>query len=155
MPLDRTDHDILRVMQRDARIPNKELAAEVGVSPSTCLERVRRLKARGALRGYHADVSPAALGIGLQAMIFVRLSHHSEEHLQAFRQQLLARPEVISLYHLSGGIDFLAHVAVRDVAHLRDLGSEALTNQRLVAHIETALIFDHDRSPVLPDYSEV
>ena len=81
----------------------------------------------------------------------IRLAHHLEKDVESFRHQLRARPEVVNAYYVSGGVDFLVHVAVRDVAHLRTLGVEAFTSHRLVAHVETSLIFEHERSKGLPD----
>ena len=94
MALDRIDFDILFQLQRDARMSNKELAAAIGVAPSTCLLRVQRLTESGALRGYHADVDPAALGIALQAMSSVRLSNHAQVSFQKLRSELLQVPEI-------------------------------------------------------------
>ena len=148
--LDRTDCDIIRQLQNDARISNKELAAAVGVAPSTCLERVRRLAAAGVLRGYHADVDPRAIGVGLQAMIAVRLGKHARAGVEAFQAHALALPEVVQVYHITGAKDFLVHVAVRDAVHLRDLALTAFTERPEVVHIETALVFAHHRSPGLP-----
>ena len=151
MKLDATDRAILSALQRDAGLSNKELARKIRLAPSSCLQRVQRLRTEGVLRGLRAEVAPEALGIGLQAIVAVRLSHHLEKDVESFRQQLRARPEVVNAYYVSGGVDFLVHVAVRDVAHLRTLGVEAFTSHRLVAHVETSLIFEHERAKGLPD----
>src|SRR5690348_8601561 len=79
--LDDVDRRIVRALADDARIPNNALAAVVGIAPSTCLGRVRALRERGAIRGYHADVDPAVLGRPLQAMIAVRLQSHARGHI--------------------------------------------------------------------------
>lgn len=152
MHLDRTDFAILRLLRKNARLPNKDLAARVGVAPSTALERVRRLREAGVLQGFHAEVAPAAIGIGLQAMVAVRLARHSRPQVEAFHAHLLALPEVLSLYHVAGADDFLVHVGVRDSDHLRDFAMAALTSREEVAHIETHLIFAFKRSTDLPIY---
>jgi len=151
MKLDATDRAILSALQKDAGLSNKELARKIRLAPSSCLQRVRRLRTEGVLRGLRAEVAPEALGIGLQAIVAVRLAHHLEKDVESFRHQLRARPEVVNAYYVSGGVDFLVHVAVRDVAHLRTLGVEAFTSHRLVAHVETSLIFEHERAKGLPD----
>ena len=74
--MDRIDDAILGALQNDGRMSNKELAAQVGLAPSSCLDRVRRLHERGVIRGYHAEVDPGAMKIGLQAFVFVRLTQH-------------------------------------------------------------------------------
>ena len=150
--LDRIDFAILRVLQKNARVANNRLAEAVGVAPSTCLERVRRLTRLGVLRGHHADVEPGALGIGLEAMIAVRLRQHSRDVVDSFRNHVVELPEVRSVFHVTGGDDFLVHVAVRDSDHLRDLALDSFTTRPEVDHIQTRLIFEYTptwRLPVL------
>ncbi len=151
MRLDRTDFAILEALQEEARLSNKELAARVGIAPSTCLERVRRLVRSGAIRGYRTDVDPAVLGIGLQAMIAVRLLQHARLSFERLMQELIGLPEVVSVYLLTGAQDLLIHVAVRDVGHLRDM-LQRLTSREDVAHVETSLVFEFARAPTMPNY---
>jgi DNA-binding Lrp family transcriptional regulator len=152
--VDRIDRKILRAFQKDGRLSNKELADQVGLAPSSCLERVRRLQREGILRSFHAEVDPHALGIGLEAMIAVRLRQHSRELVTSFQEHALALPEVMGVYHVAGTHDFLVHVATRDASHLRDLAIDAFTTREEVAQIETSLIFEHTRKYVLPQYEE-
>ncbi|MGA7297826.1 MAG: Lrp/AsnC family transcriptional regulator [Rhodanobacteraceae bacterium] len=154
MHLDRIDCDILRELRKNARLPNKTLAQRVGVAPSTALERVRRLRENQAIEGYHAEINPDALGIGLQAMVSVRLDRHSRTDLDAFHAWLLTLREVMTFYHVAGRNDYLVHVAVRDSNHLRDFAMDAFTTRPEVAHIETSLIFTFQRNPDLPIYAE-
>jgi DNA-binding Lrp family transcriptional regulator len=141
--LDRIDCDILAALQKNARLSNKELAARLGIAQSTCLERVRRMLEEGILRGFHARLDPHLVGIGLQALIAIRLSRHSRDLVEAFRAHALAVPEVVALYHVTGANDFLLHVAVRDADHLRDLALTAFSGRSEVIHIETSLLFEH------------
>lgn len=151
-PLDRIDRAILDALQNDARLSNKELAARVGLAPSSCLERVRRLRERGILRAAHYDVDPEALGVGLQAIVYVRLRSHSRAVTDRFRDDIVELDEVVALYEVAGRHDYLVFVAVRDPTHLRDLRMDAFTSRDEVAHIETALVFDHHRRTAWPDY---
>lgn len=141
--LDEQDVAILAALKINARISNKDLAEQVGLAPSTCLERVRRLVETGAILGFHADIDLAMLGFGLQAMIAVRLQRHSREIVASFHEYVLGLTEVRAVYHVAGADDFLVHVAVRDADHLRDLAMDAFTTRNEVAHIETRLIFEH------------
>lgn len=150
MALDRIDFEIVTALQNNARLSNKELAARIALSPSTCLERVRKLRASGVLRGFHAEVDPARVGIGLQALIAVRLRRHSRALVEGFRAYVLGLPEVAAVYHVAGATDFLVHVGVRDADHLRTVAMDALTTRREVAHVETSLIFEHTRVPTAP-----
>ena len=152
MNLDRIDCDILALLQKDARLSNKELAAAVGLAPSSCLARVQRLRSEGVLRGAHAEVDPQALGVGLQALIAVQLRQHSRAQVKAFWKHALGLPEVLSVFHVAGTHDFQVHVAVRDAHHLRDLALDAFTTRTEVAHIQTSLIFEWAKGQVMPNY---
>ena len=149
-PLNRIDFAILAALQNDARLSNKELAARVGLAPSSCLERVRRLRGERVLTGFRAQVDPRALGIAMQALVFVRLARHARKQVVSFRQHALSLPETIGLYHVAGQHDFIVHVGVRDANHLRDVAMDAFTSRREVARIETHLIFEHAPRPALP-----
>ncbi len=142
MELDEIDFGIVKQLQNNARLSNKELAARVGLAPSTTLVRTRQLERAGVLRGYRAEVNPRALGIGLQALISVRLKQHTADDVAVFRDAVLAMPEVMRLYHMAGEDDFLIHVGVRDSEELRTLAMSSLTTRPEVAHIETGLIFE-------------
>lgn len=149
--LDRTDRTIVDLLQKNARTSNKALAAAVGIAPSTCSERVRRLEEEGVFRGYFADVDPHALDIGLRALIAIRLGRHAAGEVATFRSHAMALPEVITISHVTGANDFLVHVVVRDADHLRDLAVSGFTSLPEVAHIETSLIFEHLDKQGLPD----
>lgn len=152
--LDRIDHEILALLQNNARISNKEIARKVGLAASTCLVRIRVLQSRGVIRGFHADIDPASLGVGIQAMIAVRLIRHYKPDVDAFRSHALNLPEVVQLYHVAGPIDFLVHVWAQDSDHLRDLAMTAFTARKEVAHIETELIFEHVRCAEVPSLAD-
>jgi DNA-binding Lrp family transcriptional regulator len=151
--MDRIDNAILAALQNDGRMSNKELAAVVGLAPSSCLERVRRLHERGVIRGYHAEIDPAGVGIGLQAFISVRLAKHTREAVDAFRDHLVSLPEVVSIYHVAGQEDFMAHVAVRDANHLKNLTLDAFTTRTEVARLNTALVYDRVSESAWPNYA--
>ena len=151
--LDRIDFAILDALQNNGRLSNKELAALVHLSPSSCWERVRQLREGGVLVGFHAELDPKAVGIGLQAMIGVRLKRHTREAVESFRAHALGIEEVIAVYHVTGDKDFLVQVAVRDAEHLRDLALEAFTTRPEVANLETSLIFESATKNALPIYS--
>ena len=145
-PLDRIDRALLAALSKNARASNKELAALVDLAPSSCLERVRRLVRDGVIRGFSADIDPAALGLGLEAVMAVQLKHHSRENYDAFRQHAMTIPEVVAVYHMAGENDFLVHVQARDAQHLRDLAIDRFITRDEVGHIETWLVFEHLRS---------
>src|SRR5688500_14017571 len=114
--MDEIDAAIVAHLQRDGRQTNRQLASAVGVAPSTCLERVRALRERGVITGFHASVDLAAIGRGLQALVAVQARPLSREVITGFRRWVTALPEVLELFVLTGSDDFLVHVAVRDMA---------------------------------------
>jgi DNA-binding Lrp family transcriptional regulator len=144
--LDDVDRRIVRILAADARIPNNALAERVGIAPSTCLGRVRALQEQGVIRGYHADIDPAALGQSLQAMIAVRLQSSARGQMRSFAADLVKLPGVLNIYFLAGADDFLVHVAASNTADLRDFVVENLGGNAAVASTETNLIFEHVRS---------
>ena len=148
-PLDDVDRRLLRELVADARIPNNALAARVGIAPSTCLGRVRALRQAGVIRGYHADVDPAALGRPIQAMISVRLQSHARGHIPDFMAKIAALPEVLNVFFLGGADDFHVHIAATSTDNLRDFVVVNLSGDPDVALTETNLIFDHIRAGVV------
>lgn len=147
--LDRIDRGIVTALQHDARMANKDLAAHVGIAGSTCLERVRALRVRGVLRGFHADVDLPALGRSLQAIVAVRIRPHSRTHVDAFREAALRMPEVIDVFHITGADDFLLHVGVADTDGLRDFVLDRLTVRQEVGHVESHVVYEHARRSTL------
>lgn len=149
-PLDDLDRAILHELERDGRQSNKDLAARVGVAPSTCHARVRALRESGVLRGFTAQVDPQALGRGLQAIIAVRLQAAARARLGRFARSLAERPEVQDVYLLGGSDDVLVHVAVADSPALRAFVVEHLSTRQEVAHTQTSLVFEHLHLPTEP-----
>lgn len=113
---DRVDRAIVATLQRDGRIANVDLADEVGLSPSACLRRVKALEASGIIAGYHAEVNRARAGLGLTVFIGLRVQRHSRETSSQVEQAVLAIPEVVACYVVSGDDDFLVEAAVPDLA---------------------------------------
>ncbi|WP_327685354.1 Lrp/AsnC family transcriptional regulator [Streptomyces sp. NBC_00467] len=149
--LDPVDLQILRLLQNDARTTYRDLAAEVGVAPSTCLDRVTRLRRSGVILGHRLALDPARLGRGLQALLSVQVRPHRRELIGPFVERIRALPESLSLFHLTGPDDYLVHVAVTDTADLQRLVIDEFTSQREVARVETRLIFQQwDCGPLLP-----
>jgi DNA-binding Lrp family transcriptional regulator len=154
-PMDRIDFAILAALQNNARLSNKELAAHVGLAPSSCLERVRVLTRRGVIQGSHAEVSSAALGIGVEALVAIRLVKHSREAFRRFYGHLRLLPEVLCVFHVTGVNDLQIHVAVRDIHHLRTLIVERFATRPEVDHCETAVIYELHRTHQWPCYVSV
>jgi DNA-binding Lrp family transcriptional regulator len=143
--LDDVDRRILLTLHGDARISNSALADAVGIAPSTCNGRLRRLQELGVIRGFYTDIDPAAVGLPLQAMISVTLQSNARGKIRSFIQQIRRKPQVMDVYFLAGADDFILHVAARDTEDLRSFVVENLNADADVAGTQTSLIFEHLR----------
>lgn len=151
--MDELDAALVAQLQADARLTNREVAQRVGVAPSTALERIRGLRSRGVLRGYHADVDLPALGRSVQALIAVRIRPPARERIEAFRDFAAGLPETSAVFVVSGGEDFLIHVAVPDTDALYAFVIDRLTERPEVADVRTSIVYEHLRRPVLEPLS--
>ena len=142
-PLDDTDVALVRALQADARRSNKELAAQIGLAPSSTHQRLRRLRERGVWRGTQPQLDPDAVGIGLQAIIALRLTEHARDAVQAVWRDVTALPEVRTAFYVGGDDDILLHVCVRDTSHLHDLVMDELPALGAIGRMRTELVFDH------------
>ena len=113
--LDAIDHRILRALQEDGRLSNVELAERVGLSPSPCLRRVKRLEQEGYIEAYRAILKRHRIGLGLTVFIGVKIEAHADERADALQDAIIAMPEVIACHMVSGDIDYLLEVVVSDL----------------------------------------
>jgi DNA-binding Lrp family transcriptional regulator len=145
--VDTVDRAMLELLAGDARMTNQRLAERVGIAPSTALARLRSLRRRGVIRGFHAEVDLAALGRPLQALIAVRLAVHTRDQIEAFTSAVRDLPGVLMVFHLAGVTDYLVWVAAADAQDLREFVVEHLATHPAVSHAETSLIYEHQRGP--------
>ncbi len=127
--MDAIDQRILAEVQADSAISLPDLAARVGLSKNPCWRRLKRLEAEGVITGRVALLSPARLGLGLQAFIAVRTDRHDQDWAESFRAVVQDFPEIVGAYRMTGEIDYLLQAWVPDMA-----AYDALY-QRLIARI--------------------
>lgn len=120
-PLDRIDYAILDTLQRRARISNVDLARQVNLSPSPCLERVKRLEAEGIIEAYSARLNAAKLGQSMSAFIQVTLDRTSGDVFDNFKLAVVDIAEVVECHMVAGGFDYLLKLRVRDMEAYRDV----------------------------------
>lgn len=140
-PLDDVDRRLVAALVADARMSNAALAREVGIAESTCVGRVRSLRERGVITGFHAALDHTQLGRPLQAVVAIRLGGHDRAQVEAFGDEMAALPGVISALNISGADDFLVHVSTESPDHLRDFVLDNLSSRPGVSHVQTSLIF--------------
>ena len=137
--LDRIDLKILRDLQDNGRMTNVELAKRVGISPPPCLRRVRTLEHTDCIRGYHADVNPAALGFGVTVFANVGLHSQAETDLVAFEELVQSWPEVRECHMLAGETDFLLKIVATDWDAYQKFLTNNLTSAPNVSVVKSAL----------------
>ncbi len=136
--IDQTSLAILDTLQSDARISNAEIGRRVGLAPSAVFERIKKLEERGAVRGYNANIDPAAVDLGLLAFVLVR----ADERGGAPRTEaaLVAMPEVQEVHHVAGEDCFMLKVRARDTTALNDLLSNQIGALETVRSTKTTIV---------------
>lgn len=142
MTMNNTDRKILNILQRDGRITNTKLASEIGISPPAMLERVKRLESSGVIDRYVALVDREKTGFGLLAMVMVSLSLHQISSLQTVKEQLADLDEVLECYQLTGDVDFLLKVAVKDMNSYTAFINDKISGIPAIQNIKTSFVLD-------------
>lgn len=147
--MDELDSAILAHLQADARQSNRHLAQSLGIAPSTCLERVRALRAHGVIRGYHAAVGLEALNRGVQALLSVQVRPLSRRVIEGFKSYVGGLPEVLSVFVIAGADDFLVHLAVPSIEALHAFLMDRFTERKEITGFRSSIIYQHVRNDVI------
>lgn len=114
-PVDQMDRKILRALQLDASLSQRDLADKVGMSQSACWRRLKALRDSGVINGQTIRIDPQRVGLGLTVFVMVRTKHHSSDWLRLFRQKISAIPNVIDFYRIAGEYDYMFKVMAKDM----------------------------------------
>ena len=151
MKLDQIDHKILMHLQENARITNAELAEKVGLSPTPCLRRLRRLESDGIIRGYHTEVNREALGVNVTVIILVKLEREDDKTLRDFEAAIRKRPEVMECYLVTGKFDYFVRVVIPTLAAYETFLSETILRMPNVETVESSFTLrEVERKVVIP-----
>ena len=137
--LDVFDRKILRELQKDARLTHQELSERIGLSPSPCARRIRKLEAEGYITGYSVRVDEAKLGFGFNVFVSVRLDRQIDDRLVAFEQEMRRCPEIVDCWLMTGSFDYLLRVAVGDLLEFERFLTGRLTKLPGVASLESSI----------------
>ena len=152
--LDQTDKYILKILQEQGRISNVDLAKQVHLSPTPCLERVRRLEKEGFIEKYVALSNPSKLGLGISAFIEVTLTNTATKDLQEFGREMKRLPEVVACHMVAGGFDYLIQIRVADMSGYQQFLGEKLGTLPLVSQTHTYVVIEEVKSETaLPVYT--
>jgi len=141
-PLDRTDLKILRLLQSNARMTNADLARSVNLSPTPCLERVRRLEAEGYILDYVSLLNPQKLGAGVISFIQVLLDRTNPDVFNRFKEQVSLCPEVMECHMVAGGFDYLLKVRTKSMLEYRDFLGETLARMSDIKQTHTYVVME-------------
>ncbi|GAA3579102.1 Lrp/AsnC family transcriptional regulator [Microlunatus spumicola] len=144
------DTAILAALQVDARRTNRDVAAAVGVAPTTALDRTRALRDRGVITGARLEVDLTAIGRPVQALVAIRVRPPTRTNIERFRSWAVALPDTLGVFVTSGTEDFLLHLAVPDTDSLYAFVVDRLTTRPEVSDVRTSVVYEHLRSNVLP-----
>ena len=137
---DAIDRKILSLLAADSRISNADLAAQVGLSPSSCWRRVRALEESGAIRRYTVDLDDAVTGLGFKAIVHVQMTRHDQALVRDFIRAIRTKDEVRACYATSGASDYHLHIACRDLAAYNRFLEDFLFSLPAVASAQTNLV---------------
>lgn len=137
--MDEIDRKILRTLQSDARVSHQDLAARVGLSPSPCGRRIRRLEADGIITGYSARIDETKMGFGFSVFVSVRLDQQVDSRLQEFERSVRDMSEVVDCWLMTGRFDYLLRVTVTDLNEFESFLTGRLTKVSGVASLESSI----------------
>ena len=143
--LDSTDRRILEALQRNARLPNTELAEAVGLTPAPCLRRVKRLEEEGVIDRYTALLNPNRIGLGLTVFVMITLDRQTKRTYDDFANQMRSHPEVLECYLLLGERDFLLKVVVADLETYQQFYLNHLTVVDGVRNINSIIAVNQEK----------
>ncbi len=140
MNIDKTDKQIITILQQNGRISNAELARHIKMSPPPTLERVKKLERNGVIQKYVALANPTKLGLTCFTYVEVTLVRHGREGVERFMQAITKLDEVMECHHITGGADFLLKVASRDIPDYENFVLHKLTALPEVQHLKTMVV---------------
>jgi Lrp/AsnC family leucine-responsive transcriptional regulator len=139
--MDSIDRHTLKALQQDGRKKNSELAKEVGLAPSTMLDRVKKLEDKGIVKGYRAVMDPEKLGLKAQGFACISLDRHQVQDIEVLENKIKMIPYVRACYHITGRFDYLLHVIAPDISDLGNLIKEKLATIPGMGKIETFIVY--------------
>lgn len=138
--IDDFDLKILTLLEANGRLTNQELSELVGLSASQCSRRRIQLEQSGLILGYHAQLSPDAVGLSMIGLIEVRLINHTSEYVESFHRMVAEETGIVDAYKTTGDADYLLKVAVSDLAALSALISQLVAGHKSVSHVKTSVV---------------
>jgi Lrp/AsnC family leucine-responsive transcriptional regulator len=140
--MDTIDKKILMLLQQDAKLNTKEIAEKVGLSVSPTFERIKKLEQKEYIQKYVALLDPTKVGKSISVYCQVTLAVHSRELIDDFKQHILALPEIMGCYHVSGNYDFLLKVAVNDMNEYHKFVIDKLSVIKGISNVQSSFVME-------------
>jgi DNA-binding Lrp family transcriptional regulator len=139
MNLDAIDLRILDALQKDGRLANRDIAEQVGLSPSPCLRRIKELERKRIIRKYVAILDPPQVGNGQHAIVQVRLDHQTTTSVSQFEKEIARYPQVLECFFVAGDWDYILRVVARDLEDFREFCVNELAKLPGVEHVTSSI----------------
>ncbi|UWR19958.1 Lrp/AsnC family transcriptional regulator [Sulfitobacter pontiacus] len=139
--MDSKDREIIKALQRNGRLTNQDLAAQVNLSPSPCLRRTRALEEKGVIKGYTAIVDERAYGLPVTALVRIRLSSHTGDVVKLFEKKVHETEQILDCYVITGSEDYLLRVLVEDLKSYEEFVRHKLHNIPGIASIDSSFAY--------------
>ncbi|WP_386173347.1 Lrp/AsnC family transcriptional regulator [Sulfitobacter sp. R86518] len=139
--MDSKDREIIKALQRNGRLTNQDLAAQVNLSPSPCLRRTRALEEKGVIKGYTAIVDERAYGLPVTALVRIRLSSHTGDVVKLFEKKVHETEQILDCYVITGSEDYLLRVLVEDLKSYEEFVRHKLHNISGIASIDSSFAY--------------
>jgi len=144
--LDAIDYKLLDILQTNSRITNQELSKKIGLAPSSCLQRVRRLEDSGFISGYHAHVNLNEVCRFVICIADVKLKSHSPQEMKAFIAMVESIPEIVEYYTVNGVCDYILKAITRDMARYLEINDQLIGSTEYAATINTHVVLNENKS---------
>jgi Lrp/AsnC family leucine-responsive transcriptional regulator len=145
LEFDNYDKQIIEILQNNASISNIDLSKKIGLSPSACLGRTKRLEELGVIKQYAAVIDAKKIGLEIVAFTFVNLSPHNRKISNAFLAKVKETPQVLECYNITGNWDYLLKIVARDIASYRDFAIDSLLAFPGINKIESTIVLSTDK----------
>lgn len=150
LQLDQIDLEILKRLQAHAKLTNVQLAEEIGLSPASTLERVRKLDNKGVIKSYHARLAPEKLALHAKLIVQIKLQHNTADNVAAFQKAIAAIPEITECHQVIGDVDFVLKVVTKDLPTYQQFVMQHLSTIPHIQSTKTLIITNTDKESGIP-----
>lgn len=143
---DRKDLQIISLLEENAKLTTKEIAAEIGLSTTPVFERIRKMERNGVILGYHTRINRSSVGRDILAVVSISLNQHRTEYLEQFEKEIVNFPEVNECLHVAGQFDYLLRVTTPDMESYRNFVTVKLASLQNISQVQSSFVMTEVKS---------